>query len=76
LRKEVHKNSWLVQLPIGTKKRIHHWVRACAFEFNGMPTTKHFNVFPLGSYNMALGMDCFYLLEIILRGGGESVLSH
>jgi len=26
-----------------------------------MPTTTHLNVFPLGSYNMLLGMDWLYL---------------
>lgn len=26
-----------------------------------MPTTTHFNVFPLGLYNMILGMDWIYL---------------
>ena len=45
----------------GTKKRVHHWVRACAFELNGMPTTIHLSVFPLGSYNKLLGMDWLYL---------------
>ena len=48
LRKEVHAKSWLVQLATCTKKRFHHWVRACAFELNGMPTTTHLNVLPLG----------------------------
>jgi len=46
-----------VKLAIGTKKRVHHWVRACAFDLNGMPTEAHLNVLPLGSYNMLLGMD-------------------
>jgi len=36
-RREVHVESWLVQLGISTKKRVHHWVRACAFELNCMP---------------------------------------
>lgn len=57
LRKEVHAESWLVQLATGTKKRVHHWVRACVFDLNGMPTSTHLNVIPLGSYNMILGMD-------------------
>jgi len=48
-------------LAIGTKKRFHHWVRACAFELNGMLTTTHLNVLPLGSYSMILGMDWLYL---------------
>lgn len=59
LKKEVHADSWLVQLAIGTKKRVHHWVRA--FELNGMSTSMHINVLPLGSYNMLLGMDWLYL---------------
>ena len=32
---EAHAESWLVQLDIGTKKRVHHWVRAYAFDLNG-----------------------------------------
>ena len=38
LSKELHAGSWLVQLATGTKKRVHHWVRACALDLNGMPT--------------------------------------
>jgi len=61
LSKEFHSESWLVQLATGTKKRVHHWVRAYAFYLNGMPTTTHLNVLSLGSYNMLLGMDWLYL---------------
>jgi len=61
LRKEVHAESWLVQLATSTKKRVHYWVRVCAFELNGMPTITHLNVLPLGLYNMILGMDWLYL---------------
>jgi len=61
LRKEVHAKSWLVQLATSTKKRVHHWVRACAFELNCMLTTTHLNVLPLGSYSMLLGMHWLYL---------------
>ena len=46
LSKEVHVESWLVQFTTRTKKKVHHWVRACAFELNGMPTSTHLNVFP------------------------------
>lgn len=53
----MHAKSWLVQLAIGTKKRFHHWVRTYAFELNGMPTSTHLNVLPLGSYSMLLCMD-------------------
>ena len=61
LRKEVHVESWFVQLATGTKKRVHHWVRVCEFELNGIPTTTHLNVLPLGSYSILLGMDLLYL---------------
>lgn len=60
-RKEVHEKSWLVQLATGTKKQVHHWVRACEFELNGMPALAHLNVLPLGSYSMLLGMDWIHL---------------
>ena len=57
----MHVESWLVQLATRMKKRVHHWVITCAFEFNCMPTTTHLNVLPLGSYSMILGMDWLYL---------------
>lgn len=50
-----------MQLVTGTEKRVHHWVRACAFELNSMTTSTHLNVLPLGSYSMLLGMDWMYL---------------
>ena len=45
---------------IGTKKIVHHWVRACEIDLNGMPTSTHLNVLPLGSYIMIFGMDWLY----------------
>jgi len=85
LSKELHVESWLVQLDTHTKKRVHHWVRACAFDLNGMPTTRNLNVLPLGSYNMLLGMDSLYLhrtkldcydkyIECVDENGEPSVL--
>jgi len=61
LNKEVHAESWSVHSTTRTKKRVHHWVRVCAFDLNGMPTSAHINVLPLGSYSMILGMDWLYL---------------
>ena len=61
LNKEVHVEYWLVQLAIGTKKRVHHWVRVCTFELNGVPTLTYLNILSLGSYSMLLGMDWVYL---------------
>jgi len=50
-----------VQLAIGTNNRVHHWVRDCIFDFNGMATTTNLNVLPLGSYIILLGMDLLYI---------------
>ena len=50
-----------MQLATGTKKRAHPWVRACALELNGMYTSTHLNVLPLGLYSMILGMDQIYI---------------
>lgn len=61
LNKEVHAESWFVQLVIGTKRKVHHWVRSYAFDLNGMPTSTHLNVLPLGSYSMILGMDWLFI---------------
>jgi len=46
-----------VELATGTKRRVHNWVKSCAFELNGMLTTTNLNLLPLGSYSMLLGMD-------------------
>ena len=56
----MHAKSWLVQLTTWTNKIVLHWVRACSFEFNGIPTSMHPNVLPLGSYSMLLGMDLLF----------------
>ena len=50
-----------MQLATSTKKGVHHWVRSFVFELNGMPTTTHLNVLPLGSYNMILGMHWLHI---------------
>jgi len=61
LSKELHAYLRLVNLATCTKKRGHHWVRYCAFDLNGMPIATCFNVLPLGSYILLLGMDWLYL---------------
>ncbi len=61
LIKELHVESWLVQLAIGTKKQFHHWVRASTFYLNGMLTATHLNVLLLESYSVLLGIDWFHL---------------
>ena len=57
----MHAESWLVHLARGTKKIVLHWVRPCAFELNGIPTSTHLNVLPFGSYSILMCMDWLYL---------------
>ena len=49
LNKKVHAESRLVKLATGPKKRVHRWVRVYEFELNGVYTSMHLNVIPLGS---------------------------
>lgn len=44
----MHAKYVLVSLAIGTRKRFHHWVRASAFELNGIPTTTNFSIVVIG----------------------------
>lgn len=39
-------------------------MRSCAFDLNGMLTSPHLNVLPLGLYSILLGMDWLFIHEI------------
>ena len=54
LDKELHKKHLLVQLEMGTRKTVNHWVKSFVFELNDMPTTTHFNVLPLGGHGILM----------------------
>jgi predicted aspartyl protease len=47
----------LVQLAIGTKRRIHDMVRIFSISLNGVNTSMDLNIIPLGSYDILIGMD-------------------
>jgi hypothetical protein len=47
----------LVQLAIGTKRRIHDMVKGCSISLNGVNTSNDLNIIPLGSYDVLIGMD-------------------
>jgi hypothetical protein len=47
---------WLVQLVIGSKRRINEMVKACPMEINGLCTKDDLNIIPLGSYDCLIGM--------------------
>ena len=47
----------VVQLAIGTKRKVSEVVEKCPLVMNGLITCVYLNVLPLGSYNFIIGMD-------------------
>jgi hypothetical protein len=52
-----HEKSWLVQLAIGTKRKVMELVKSCPIDMNGLSTKVDLNILPLGSYECLIGMD-------------------
>eukprot|EP00253_Pinus_taeda_P011753 PITA_11753 len=51
------KNSWLVQLAIGAKRRVLEKINNCPLTIAGQQIVANLNVLPLGSYDVLIGMD-------------------
>jgi predicted aspartyl protease len=56
----------LVQLAIGTKRRIHDTVKSCSISLNGVNISTDLNVIPLGSYDILIGMDWLEKNHVVL----------
>ena len=56
-KKLTHRKSWLVQLAIGTKRKVSEVVEKCPLVMDGLVTYADLNVLPLGSYDILIGMD-------------------
>jgi hypothetical protein len=57
LQQVKHVKSWLVQLAIGTKRKVTEVIPACQFVISGLPTQANLNILLLGSYDLFIGMD-------------------
>jgi hypothetical protein len=57
LSRSKHKKSWLVQLAIGTKRKVTELVKSCLVDMKGLSTKAELNILPLGSYDCLIGMD-------------------
>jgi hypothetical protein len=57
LSRRKHEKSWLVQLAIGTKRKVTELVSFCSVDMKGLSTKAKFNIFPLGSYECLIWMD-------------------
>ena len=55
-KKVKHRKSWLVQLAIGTKRKVSEVVEKCPLVMNGLTTCVDLNVLPLGSYDVDLNV--------------------
>jgi hypothetical protein len=51
---------WLVQLAIGTKRKINEMFKACPMDTDGLCTRDEFNIIHLGLYDFLIGMDWLY----------------
>ena len=57
LKKVKHRESWLVQLATGTKRKVSEVIDNLALSMIGLVTCVDLNVLPLGSYDVLIGMD-------------------
>ena len=57
LKKIRHEKSWLVQLAIGTKRKVIDFIFYCEFSLGGQNTKIELNILLLGSYDIIIGMD-------------------
>jgi hypothetical protein len=56
LQQVKHAKSWLVQIAVGTKRKLIEVIPSCQFIMNGLPTQETLNRLPLGSYDLLIGM--------------------
>ena len=61
------ENSWLVQLATGVKRRVTCFVKECAIVMDKFETVLKLNVFPLGSYDLLIGMDWLEQHRVVLK---------
>ena len=66
LSRSKHGKSWLVQLAIGTKRKVTELVKSCPVDMNGLSTKEDLNILPLGSYDYLIGMDWLYQHHVFL----------
>jgi hypothetical protein len=57
LPRSKHGKSWLVQLAIGSRRKVNEMVKSCLIDMNGLNTKEYLNILPLGSYDCLIGMD-------------------
>ena len=64
---EKFARSWLVHLATGAKRKVISFVKNCAVTMDQFETFVKFNVLPLGSYDMLIGMDWLEQHMVVLN---------
>jgi hypothetical protein len=67
LKKVKHAKYWLVQLAIGTKRKVTDFIPECELSIDGQSTKLDMNILPLGSYDLIIGMDWLEKHKVILN---------
>jgi hypothetical protein len=61
-----HAKSWLVQLAIGTKRKVVEFISDFEFSLGGQNIRKNMNILPLGYYDVIIGMDWLERHKVVL----------
>ena len=61
------EKSWLIHLTTRTKRKVVNYVESCNLLMSQFETQVKLNVFPLGSYNVLIGMDWLEKHQMILN---------
>jgi hypothetical protein len=67
LMKLKHAKSWLVQLATRTKRKVVDFIFDFEFSLDGQNIRTSFNILPLGSYDMVVGMDWLEKHKVVLN---------
>ena len=69
-----HEKPWMVQLATSMKRMVSKLVRDCEVNLNSFPAKIDFNILPLGSYDVLLGMDWLEQHHVMLDCLNKSIL--
>ena len=61
------EKSWLAQLATWTKIKVVNYVESCEMLMSQFKTQVNLNVFPLGSYDVLIGMDWLKRHQVVLN---------
>ena len=67
LTKVRHARPWSIQLATVSKRKVTEFIANCEISIQDHVTRINLNVFPLGSYDMIIGMDWLERYKVVLN---------